>query len=177
MQKRFPNGTFAVVDPVACSPIDPNENQVCSLQSNNIVGFYESSSWEYSWFVPHDMAYLITLMGGNVSPEQPILIHPPRSRKRTHVSLNALKNLNRPPLSNDWTTSSMLDTMERGTSHPSRHVLIELVHRDLCTECRFCPIQTPVSYHYANAPASSIDAVREAVFTNFDISMSYPRLQ
>ena len=101
MQKRFPNGTFAVVDPVACSPIDPNENQVCSLQSNNIVGFYESSSWEYSWFVPHDMAYLITLMGGNVSPEQPILIHPPHSRKRTHVSLNALKNLNRPPLSND----------------------------------------------------------------------------
>jgi putative alpha-1,2-mannosidase len=67
MQKRFPNGTFAIVDPVACSAQDPDQNRECSLQSDNTVGFYESSSWEYSWFVQHDMAYLITLMGGNVS--------------------------------------------------------------------------------------------------------------
>ena len=31
-------------------------------------------------------------------------------------------------------------------------------------------MQTPVGYHYANAPASSVDAVRNAVFTNYDIS-------
>lgn len=67
MQKRFPNGTFAVVDPVACSAQDTESNRECSLQSDNTVGFYESSSWEYSWFVQHDMAHLVTLMGGNVS--------------------------------------------------------------------------------------------------------------
>ncbi|KAJ2930255.1 hypothetical protein H1R20_g6808, partial [Candolleomyces eurysporus] len=32
---------------------------------SNVNGFYESSSWEYSWFVPHDTAQLVTLMGGN----------------------------------------------------------------------------------------------------------------
>ena len=67
MQKRFPNGTFAVVDPVACSAQDPQPNRDCSVQSDNTVGFYESSSWEYSWFVQHDMAHLVALMGGNVS--------------------------------------------------------------------------------------------------------------
>jgi putative alpha-1,2-mannosidase len=61
MQKRFPNGTFATEDPANCSPND-NEKQDCGTS-----GFYESSSWEYSWFVPHDMAHLVTLMGGNVS--------------------------------------------------------------------------------------------------------------
>ena len=61
MQKRFPNGTFATEDPADCSPKD-KQRQACSTN-----GFYESSSWEYSWFAPHDMAHLITLMGGNVS--------------------------------------------------------------------------------------------------------------
>ncbi|KIP11580.1 glycoside hydrolase family 92 protein [Phlebiopsis gigantea 11061_1 CR5-6] len=64
MQKRFANGTFTFTDPVACSPID-NVSRSCSLQDDNVVGFYESSSWEYSWFVPHDTAHLIELMGGN----------------------------------------------------------------------------------------------------------------
>jgi hypothetical protein len=68
VQKRFPNGTFASVDPADCSANDPQPNtRQCSLQSDNTVGFYESLSWEYSWFAPHDTAYLITLMGGNVS--------------------------------------------------------------------------------------------------------------
>jgi putative alpha-1,2-mannosidase len=66
MQKRFPNGTFAQVDPVACSPKD-NTTRACSLQSDNTVGFFESSSWEYSFFVPHDTAQLVTMIGGNVS--------------------------------------------------------------------------------------------------------------
>ncbi|KAI0063500.1 glycoside hydrolase family 92 protein [Artomyces pyxidatus] len=65
MQKRFSNGTFAFTSPVDCSNNDKNDSRACSLQWNNVVGFYESSSWEYSWFVPHDTAHLITLMGGN----------------------------------------------------------------------------------------------------------------
>ena len=68
MQKRFPNGTFEPVDPTDCSPNDKQiDTRQCSLQSGNTVGFYEASSWEYSWFAPHDTAHLITMMGGNVS--------------------------------------------------------------------------------------------------------------
>ncbi|KAJ3538305.1 hypothetical protein NM688_g6540 [Phlebia brevispora] len=65
-QKRFMNGSFAFTDPTWCSPVD-NSSRSCSLQPDNTVGFYESSSWEYSWFVPHDTAHLIELMGGNDS--------------------------------------------------------------------------------------------------------------
>ncbi|KAH8107955.1 glycoside hydrolase family 92 protein [Cristinia sonorae] len=64
-QKRFPNGTFSFTDPSDCSPNDKSDSRECSLQGDNEVGFYESSSWEYSWFAPHDTAHLITLMGGN----------------------------------------------------------------------------------------------------------------
>ncbi|TBU45769.1 glycoside hydrolase family 92 protein [Dichomitus squalens] len=64
-QKRWPNGTFAFTDPVDCSPNDSDDSRECSLQGDNVVGFYESSSWEYSWFAPHDTAHLIELMGGN----------------------------------------------------------------------------------------------------------------
>jgi len=119
MQKRFPNGTFAVVDPVACSAKDPDQNRECSLQSDNTVGFYESSSWEYSWFVQHDMEHLITLMGGNAT-----------FIKRLDHFFSAGYYL--------------------AGNEPS--------------------FQTPVGYHYANAPASSVEAVRKAVFTNFDIT-------
>ncbi|TFK44237.1 glycoside hydrolase family 92 protein [Crucibulum laeve] len=66
-QKRFPNGTFAFTSPVNCSPNDKNDTRSCSLQGNNVNGFYESSSWEYSWFAPHDTAHLIDLMGGNAT--------------------------------------------------------------------------------------------------------------
>ncbi|EAU91164.2 glycosyl hydrolase [Coprinopsis cinerea okayama7 len=64
-QKRYPNGTFAYTDPTNCSPKDKNETRPCSLQGSNTNGFYESSSWEYSFFAPHDTAYLIDIMGGN----------------------------------------------------------------------------------------------------------------
>ncbi|THH13167.1 hypothetical protein EW146_g7023 [Bondarzewia mesenterica] len=65
MQKRFMNGSFAYTDPVDCSPNDSDSSRACSLQQTNLNGFYESSSWEYSWFAPHDTAHLIELMGGN----------------------------------------------------------------------------------------------------------------
>ncbi|KIY50865.1 glycoside hydrolase family 92 protein [Fistulina hepatica ATCC 64428] len=63
-QKRLMNGTFVYSNPVTCSPVDTNGVD-CSLQSDNVNGFYESSAWEYAWFAPHDTAQLITLMGGN----------------------------------------------------------------------------------------------------------------
>ncbi|EPT04555.1 hypothetical protein FOMPIDRAFT_131733 [Fomitopsis schrenkii] len=65
-QKRYSNGTFYYTDPIDCSPVDPDQNRECSLQDDNVVGFYESSSWEYSYFAPHDMATVVDLMGGNV---------------------------------------------------------------------------------------------------------------
>ncbi|KAJ7105408.1 glycoside hydrolase family 92 protein [Mycena crocata] len=63
-QKRYSNGKFNFTDPKHCSPVDETTTE-CSLQSDNTNGFYESSSWEYSWFAPHDTAHLIELMGGN----------------------------------------------------------------------------------------------------------------
>lgn len=66
MQKRFSNGSFAFTDPTDCSPQDNSTSRDCSLQADNEVGFYESSSWEYSFFAPHDTAHLVELMGGNV---------------------------------------------------------------------------------------------------------------
>ncbi|KIK09775.1 glycoside hydrolase family 92 protein [Laccaria amethystina LaAM-08-1] len=63
-QKRYPNGTFAYTDPIDCSPNDKDDNRPCSLQGDNVNGFYESSSWEYSWYAPHDTAHLVQLMGG-----------------------------------------------------------------------------------------------------------------
>jgi len=66
-QKRFPNGTFQTMDPTDCSPVDKNTSRACSLQENNVVGFFESSAWEYSFFAPHDTAELIKLMGGNTT--------------------------------------------------------------------------------------------------------------
>jgi hypothetical protein len=57
-------------------------------------------------------------------------------------------------------------------NHLSRHVLPR--RPTLCASANVhistSIIQTPIGYHYANAPASSVDAVRKAVFTNFDIS-------
>ncbi|KAH8091050.1 glycosyl hydrolase family 92-domain-containing protein [Cristinia sonorae] len=65
-QRRFANGTFAFSPPDACSPIDPTPHS-CARGTDNNVGFYESSSWEYSFFAPHSMATLIKLMGGNAT--------------------------------------------------------------------------------------------------------------
>ncbi|OAX37357.1 glycoside hydrolase family 92 protein [Rhizopogon vinicolor AM-OR11-026] len=64
MQKRYSNGTFYYTDPINCSP-HATTSQDCSLQEDNTNGFYESSSWEYSWYAPHDTATLVELMGGN----------------------------------------------------------------------------------------------------------------
>ncbi|KAI0771821.1 glycoside hydrolase family 92 protein [Irpex lacteus] len=62
--QAFPQGSFVFTNPINCSPQD-NVSRSCSLQDANTGGFYESSSWEYSWFAPHDTAHLVELMGGN----------------------------------------------------------------------------------------------------------------
>ena len=81
-QKRRSNGSFVFTDPTGCSPID-HSGATCSFTA--VSGFYETSSWEYSWYVifsqylktmndnnafrrfaPHDIAHLMQLMGGNV---------------------------------------------------------------------------------------------------------------
>ncbi|EIN04614.1 hypothetical protein PUNSTDRAFT_116292 [Punctularia strigosozonata HHB-11173 SS5] len=59
MQKRFANGTFDPTPPNACSPVDPVSHSCARGTDNN------ASSWEYSFFVPHSMATMVNLMGGN----------------------------------------------------------------------------------------------------------------
>ncbi|CAL1694909.1 unnamed protein product [Somion occarium] len=62
-QRRFENGTFAFSPPDACSPVDPTPHS-CARGTDNNVGFYESSSWEMSFFAPHSMSTIVNLMGG-----------------------------------------------------------------------------------------------------------------
>ncbi|KAF2396359.1 glycoside hydrolase family 92 protein [Trichodelitschia bisporula] len=62
-QPRYANRTWGYQDPLKCSNIDPNPNSVCSLQNTGAETF-ESSVWEYGFFVPHDQATLIGTLGG-----------------------------------------------------------------------------------------------------------------
>ncbi|EUC33640.1 glycoside hydrolase family 92 protein [Bipolaris zeicola 26-R-13] len=59
-QPRYLNGTFGFQDPIACSPL----TGFCSLTSNAAETF-ESSLWEYMFFVPHDIGQVIELVGGD----------------------------------------------------------------------------------------------------------------
>ncbi|CAI7656121.1 unnamed protein product [Penicillium pancosmium] len=58
-QPKYMNGTWGFQDPIACSALA----SWCSLTSNPSETF-ESSIWEYLFYVPHDMANLIKLVGG-----------------------------------------------------------------------------------------------------------------
>jgi len=58
-QPRYLNGSWGYQDPIACSPLA----SFCSLTSNPSETF-ESSAWEYMFFVPHDIGKLIELLGG-----------------------------------------------------------------------------------------------------------------
>jgi predicted alpha-1,2-mannosidase len=63
-QPKYLNGTWAYADPLYCSQIDPSGNQaVCSLQ-NNAGETFESSVWEYGFYVPHNQGGLIQAYGG-----------------------------------------------------------------------------------------------------------------
>ncbi|KAF2796804.1 glycoside hydrolase family 92 protein [Melanomma pulvis-pyrius CBS 109.77] len=58
-QPKYLNGTWGYQDPIACSPLA----DFCSLTSNPSETF-ESSAWEYMFFVPHDVRKVIELLGG-----------------------------------------------------------------------------------------------------------------
>ncbi|OCL03343.1 glycoside hydrolase family 92 protein [Glonium stellatum] len=58
-QPKYLNETWGFQDPIACSPLAG----FCSLTSNPSETF-ESSVWEYQFFVPHDVATLIKSLGG-----------------------------------------------------------------------------------------------------------------
>ncbi|KAB5577981.1 glycoside hydrolase family 92 protein [Coniochaeta sp. 2T2.1] len=60
-EPRFLNKTWAYQNPLNCSNLDTFS--VCSLQNTGRETF-ESSIWEYGFFVPHDQATLMTLYGG-----------------------------------------------------------------------------------------------------------------
>ncbi|KAI0389667.1 family 92 glycosyl hydrolase [Xylariaceae sp. FL0594] len=61
-QPKYLNGTWGAQDPLKCSNID-NNGSICSLQNTGAETF-ESSIWEYGFFVPHDQSSLVTLYGG-----------------------------------------------------------------------------------------------------------------
>ncbi|KAJ5082212.1 hypothetical protein N7532_011255 [Penicillium argentinense] len=61
-QPRYLNGTWGFQDPIACSALA----SWCSLTSNPSETF-ESSVWEYLFYVPHDLSSLIDLVGGTDS--------------------------------------------------------------------------------------------------------------
>ncbi|KAI2631164.1 family 92 glycosyl hydrolase [Xylaria nigripes] len=61
-QPRYLNGTWGFQNPLKCSNID-STGSVCSLQNSGAETF-ESSIWEYGFFVPHNQAALLSLYGG-----------------------------------------------------------------------------------------------------------------
>ncbi|CAK4034789.1 glycoside hydrolase family 92 [Lecanosticta acicola] len=61
LMPKFLNGTWGFQDPIFCSPL--LNFTACYLNPGGHET-YEGSSWLYSFFVPHDMASLITTMGG-----------------------------------------------------------------------------------------------------------------
>ncbi|KAL4811072.1 glycosyl hydrolase family 92-domain-containing protein [Aspergillus unguis] len=61
-QPKYMNGTWGYQDPIACSSLAG----WCSLTSNPSETF-ESSVWEYQFYVPHDMSTLISTLGGEDS--------------------------------------------------------------------------------------------------------------
>ncbi|KAI1260956.1 glycoside hydrolase family 92 protein [Xylariaceae sp. FL1019] len=61
LQPKFPNGTWGFQDPTFCSPL--NNFDSCYLNPSGHET-YEGSTWLYTFFAPHDMAALITTLGG-----------------------------------------------------------------------------------------------------------------
>ncbi|KAL7623300.1 hypothetical protein AAE478_006981 [Parahypoxylon ruwenzoriense] len=61
LQPKYLNGTWGFQDPTLCSPV--TEFDSCYLNPNGHET-YEGSPWLYTFFAPHDMASLITTLGG-----------------------------------------------------------------------------------------------------------------
>jgi len=62
-QPKYLNQTWGYQDPFYCSQLDTNPQSVCSLQ-NTAGETFESSIWEYGFYVPHDQAGLMSFYGG-----------------------------------------------------------------------------------------------------------------
>lgn len=57
-QAKYSNGSWVMHSQEGCT--------TCWIGRPGLDGeFYEESAWSYSWFVPHDYAQLIELVGGN----------------------------------------------------------------------------------------------------------------
>lgn len=101
VQKRNSNGTFVGSDPITCSPVDPNPARPCSLQSTNTAGVYETSSWEYSFYAPHDVGGLIGLLSnqsGDVAAARASFV----SRLDTYFAQNLFYAGNEPSFGTPW---------------------------------------------------------------------------
>lgn len=61
LMPRYLNGTFGFQDPALCSLL---LNFTSCYLNENGHETYEGSSWLYTFYVPHDMARLITTLGG-----------------------------------------------------------------------------------------------------------------
>lgn len=61
LQPKYLNGTWGYQDPTLCSSVMSFDS--CYLNPNGHET-YEGSPWLYSFFAPHDMAALITTLGG-----------------------------------------------------------------------------------------------------------------
>ncbi|RFU28116.1 hypothetical protein B7463_g8224, partial [Scytalidium lignicola] len=61
LQPRYLNGTFGFQDPALCSPLYNFTS--CYLVATGHET-YEGSSWMYTFYVPQDMAALVTTLGG-----------------------------------------------------------------------------------------------------------------
>lgn len=61
LQPRYLNGTFGIQDPILCSPLLNFTS--CYLNPDGHET-YEGSAWLYTFFVPQDMASLITTLDG-----------------------------------------------------------------------------------------------------------------
>lgn len=101
VQKRLPNGTFVNSDPTTCSPIDSDPSRPCSLQQTNTAGVYETSSWEYSFYAPHDMDGLISLLS-NQSGDIPAARASFTSRLDTYFAQNLFYAGNEPSFGTPW---------------------------------------------------------------------------
>ena len=61
LQPRYGNGTFGYQDPALCTPLYNFTSCYLNVDGHET---YEGGSWLYTFYVPHDVATLITTLGG-----------------------------------------------------------------------------------------------------------------
>ncbi|CAD6954159.1 unnamed protein product, partial [Tilletia laevis] len=66
-QKRRTNGEQGTLMKLNSNPADNATDHSCSLQQENIFGFFESSAAEYAFWAPHDGAGIVNLTSSSTS--------------------------------------------------------------------------------------------------------------